>query len=477
MTLNRDRQLRKSVLKALWVATFLIGSIAGTRGMVAAVAPQVLNIGNGAEPKDLDPHIVTGVPEFHILQNLFEPLVGKDPKTLAPIPAVAESWTTSKDGKTYTFKLRGNAKWSNGEAVTAADFVYSWTRLLTPAIASEYAQQGYYFKHGKDFNVGKLKDASQLGFKATDARTLVATLENPTPFFLSLLYHHSMYPVHQATIEKFGPRWTRPENIVTNGAFSLAKWEMNKIISLKPNPNYWDRAKVELAEVNFLPVEKLDTEEKMYRSNELHVTNEIPLEKIPFWQEEKSDSYQQYPYLGSYFYWINITKAPLNNKLVRQALNLAIDRERIVKFVTRGGQLPAQFFVPPGTGGYQPQAKLPADDSQIEKARELLAKAGYKIIEKNYRCPLGEIDCIAQRQGRTAFIEIKTRSDHRFGRPEESVHAMKQKRLVQIAQWYLKAHQKIDARVSFDVLAITWKKETEPEFRLIENAFNANMFS
>ncbi len=343
----------------------------------ASFAAGTFNFGNGAEPKDLDPHIVTGVPEHHILLNMFEPLVAMDPKTLAPIPGVATSWKVSKDLKTYTFTLRKDAKWSNGEAITAADFVYSWTRLLTPATAAEYAYQAYYMKNGKAFNEGKLKDASQLGFKAIDPYTLEVQLEAPTPFFLGLLNHHSLYPVPKSVVEKHGSRWTRPENMVSNGAFILDKWEMNKVISLKKNETYWDKTKVSLDRVNFHPVEKQDTEEKLFRSKELHTTNELPLEKIPFWQADKSGVYQQSPYLGIYHYWLNVGKAPLDNKLVRQALNLGFDRERIVKYVTRGGQEPAQGFTPPGAGGFFPKARLPKDGSSIAKAKELLAKAGY----------------------------------------------------------------------------------------------------
>lgn len=362
---------------SLWFALLAVLTFSVQPVTASAAVPQVLNIGNGAEPKDLDPHIVTGVPEHHILQNLFEPLVSKDPKTLAPVPGVAEKWTMSKDGKTYTFNLRKNAKWSNGEPVTAKDFVYSWTRLLLPETASEYAQQGYYLVNGKKFNKGEIKDASQIGVKAKDDHTLVVELENPTPFFLSLLYHHSMYPVHEATVKKHGARWTRPENMVSNGAFMLNKWEMNKVINLKKSPNYWDVAKVALSEVNYLPVEKQDTEEKMFRSGELHVTNEVPLEKIPTWQKDKSGVYQQGPYLGTYFYWINVKKAPMNNKLIRKALNLGFDRDRIVKLVTRAGQIPATAFTPPGTGGFQPKPKMPKDLGRIAEAKAALKEAGF----------------------------------------------------------------------------------------------------
>lgn len=340
-------------------------------------AANVINIGNGAEPKDLDPQIVTGVPEHNILFNVFEPLVGKDPKTLDPIPGVAESWTISSDGRTYTFKLRANAKWSNGDPVTAQDFVYTWTRMLDPKTACEYAQQGYYIVNGKEFNTGKLKDASQLGLKALDDHTLEVKLVNPTPFFLSLLYHHTLYPVHKATIEKYGARWTRPENFVGNGAFTLDKWEMNKVITLKQNPYYWDKAGISIVQANYYPVEKQDTEEKMFRSGELHITNEVPLEKIPTWQKDTSGAYQQHPYLGTYFYWVNVNKPPLDNKLVRKALALGFNRKNIVEFVTRGGQLPGTIFTPPGTAGFQPRPQMPEDESRLAEAKDLLKQAGY----------------------------------------------------------------------------------------------------
>jgi oligopeptide transport system substrate-binding protein len=213
--------------------------------------------------------------------------------------------------------------------------------------------------------------------KALDPYTLQVTLENPTPFFLALLYHQSLYPVPRKVIEKFGAKWTRPENMVSNGAFELDKWEMNKVISVKPNPYFWDKSRVVLTQVNFFPIQQLDTEEKMFRAGKLDITNEIPLEKIPYWQKDSSGVYQQFPYLGMYWYLINVTKAPLNNKKVRQALALSIDRTALVKYVLRGGQLPGVEFVPPGTGGYQPVPHLPANLSQLAKAKELLKEAGY----------------------------------------------------------------------------------------------------
>lgn len=364
----------RNLLSTLGMIGVLLCALVGQ----ARASVPVLHLGNGGEPRDLDPHIVTGVPEFHIIQNVFEGLVGKDPKTLEPTTAAAQSWKISDDGRVYTFKIRPNAKWTNGDPLTAEDFVYSVRRLVDPKTASEYAQQmGFYIKNGKGVFTGEIKDFSKLGVKALDQKTLEITLENPVPFFLGLLYHHSMLPVHRPTIEKFGQRWTRPENIVSNGAFILTNWEINKAITIKKSPNYWDKDKVKLEQANFYPVEKEDTEEKMFRANELHVTNQVPLEKIPTWQKDKSGVYLQHPYLGTYFYRINTKRPPLDKKEVRQALALAIDREKIVKLVTRGGQLPGTTFTPPGIGGYHPTPRLPKDGGGIAKAKELLAKAGY----------------------------------------------------------------------------------------------------
>jgi oligopeptide transport system substrate-binding protein len=342
-----------------------------------SIQKDILRIGNGAEPRELDPTLSTGVPEHHIIQNLFEPLFGYDPKTAEPVPGVAESWKVSSDGKVYTFKIRKEAKWSNGEPLTAHDFVYSWRRLLKPETAAEYAYQGYYLVNGKAFNTGVIQDPSKIGVKAIDDHTLQATLVNPTPFFIRLCTHHSLMPVPQKVIEKHGIAWTRPENIVSNGAFLLSKWQTNKIITLKPNPHYWERAIVRLKEVHYYPIENLDTEEKMFRSGKLEVTNEIPQDKLPTWQKDKTGAYQSFPYLGTYTFWLNVRKKPLDNKLVRKALNLAIDRERIVKYVLKGGQIPGTFYTPPGTGGFFPKSRLPADLSRLEEAKKLLAEAGF----------------------------------------------------------------------------------------------------
>jgi oligopeptide transport system substrate-binding protein len=340
-------------------------------------ALQTLTLGNGAEPKDLDPQTEVGVPEAHIIWNLFEGLVGKDPKTLANIPSVAESWKESADGKEYVFKLRKDAKWSNGEPLTAEDFVYAWRRLVSPALASVYAYEGFYLKNGKEINSGKIKDLSQLGVKATDPYTLQVTLESPVPFFLELLFHQSYYPIPKKTVEKFGNRWTRAENMVSNGAFILKSWEINRKVTLVKNPYFWDKAKVALDEVNFLPVQNASTEQNMFLTHQLDITNTIPTEMATRWANDKTGVLYRHPYLSTYAYKVNVTKPPLNNKLVRQALALGFNREKIVKYVLKMGQIPSPAYNPPGIGGYTPHTLLPKGDEGVAKAKALLAQAGY----------------------------------------------------------------------------------------------------
>ena len=222
---------------------------------------QILHIGNGTEPQGLDPHIVTGVPEHYIITALLEGLVIENPVDLTPEPGVAESWTISGDRKTYVFKIRGNAGWSNGDPVTAHDFVYSWRRLLSPGLGAEYAYQLFYLKNAAKYYQGMLNDFGEVGVQAVDERTLEVTLAAPTPFFLSLLTHYSTFPVHRETIEKFGhidsrtSKWTRPGNYVGNGPFILKKWELNKIIVVEKNPTYWNAGIVRLKEIHFHPID------------------------------------------------------------------------------------------------------------------------------------------------------------------------------------------------------------------------------
>lgn len=346
---------------------------------------QEIYIGNGTEPRELDPTLSTGVPESHIEDNLFEGLCALDPFTLDPIPGSAQSWQISADGKVYTFKLREGLKWSDGKPLTAHDFVYSWRRTLDPKLASEYAYQLHYIKNGKAYNEGKLKDPTKLGVVAKDDRTLVVTLEHPTPYFLGLVAFHTLFPVPQHVIAKHqGAKWTREGNMVSNGAFKLAEWRLNKHVKLVPNEHYWDRKRVKLSAAYFLPIERITTEEKAFVSGRLHMTNTVPPIKIPYYQRQnrrypKKAVYHSAPMLGTYYYRFNVNLPALKDKRVRQALAITIDRQLLVDKVTKGGQVPATTFVPPNTGGYShpPVFNKTSTANDIAKAKKLLSAAGY----------------------------------------------------------------------------------------------------
>lgn len=340
---------------------------------------QILHVGNGDEISSVDPHSTSGMPEYHVILSLYEGLVSKNTKTLAIESGVAERWEVSDDGLVYTFHLRDNAKWSNGDKVVANDFVQSWLRGLMPALANEYASSMFVVKNGQNIYEGKT-DPKEFGAIALDDRTLQVTLNAPTPYFLQLLDHHSAYPVHIPTIKKFGKidergtRWTRPENFVGNGAFVLGEWTPNKYLSVKKNPTYWNASSVRLNEVRYYPIPKYTIEERMFRSGQLHATYYLPRDKLAVYKNANDPVLRSYANFATYFYRFNVTVKPLDDVRVRKALAYSIDRQRIVEFVTKFGQIPAYTLTPPDKNGYIPKAKMPYD---VELAKKLLADAGF----------------------------------------------------------------------------------------------------
>ena len=341
---------------------------------------QILHKGNGQEVQDLDPHLVNSVSSLNIISALLEGLVSEDPHDLHPVPGVAEHWEFSPDAKTYMFHLRPNAKWSNGDAVTARDFVESYHRILSPALASPVAYMLYPVANAEAFNKGKIDDFTQVGFRALDDLTLEIRLTNPTPYFLSLLNHYSWFPVHTATIAKYGPllergsRWTKPGRFVGNGPFTLEEWRLNSRVRVKKSPTYWDAPKVALNEIVFHTIDSNDVEEHAFRSGQLHVTDSLPINRVDRYRREHPDLLRIDPYLGTYFFRINVTRPVLNNRLVRRALAMSVDRQAIVENVWRSGQKPAACFTPPDTAGYTCTSSIPYD---VEAARRSLAEAGY----------------------------------------------------------------------------------------------------
>ena len=358
----------------------LAGCGSGTKKNAAGENLKILKITVGSEPEDVDPHVVTGVPEHHIIAALTEGLVAEDPVDLHPVPGVAEKWEVSEDGKIYTFHIRENAKWSNGDPVTANDFAKSYKRILTPALASKYAYMLFVMEGAEDYSTGKLKDFSKVGVKAQDERTLQISLNAPTPYFLSLLNHYTWFPVHIATVEKHdgmtkrGSGWTKPENFVGNGPFILKSWQLGRKLVVEKSSTYWDAKTTKLDEIHFFAIELETTQENAFRAGQLHNIYNLHIDKVATYKKEHDDELRIKPHLASYFYRFNVNKKPCDDVRVRKALAMAIDRESIVKNVTKGEQLASTFFTPPGVAGYTARARFKED---IEEAQKLLAEAGY----------------------------------------------------------------------------------------------------
>ena len=368
------------ILLALLSGVMLTACGRGETNVVAGNREGVLHIGNGDEPQELDPHIVSGVPEGRIITALLEGLVGKDPETLEPIPAMAQRWTISEDGRVYTFHLRPDARWSTGDAHTAHDYVWTWWRALQPALGNYYAYMLYPIRNAERYHKGELDDFDTVGVQALDDHTLEVQLAHPTPYFLQLLDHFSLYPLHRGTLERFGAadqrgtRWTRAGNFVGNGPFQLTHWQLNRIIEVENNPYYYDADRVALNGIHFHPIPNITTEERMFRAGQLHITSAVPIDKIDVYRRNAPEMLRLHPYLGTYFYRINTTAAHLSDRRVRMALALTIDREQLVRHVTGGGELPAYTITPPDTQGYTASSPQTFDP---ERARELLAEAGY----------------------------------------------------------------------------------------------------
>ncbi|HDK7283508.1 TPA: oligopeptide ABC transporter substrate-binding protein OppA [Cronobacter sakazakii] len=375
--------ITKKSLVAAGILSALIAGNAMAANVPAGVQlaeKQTLVRNNGSEVQSLDPHKIEGVPESNINRDLFEGLLVTDVEG-HPSAGVAEKWE-NKDFKVWTFHLRKDAKWSNGEPVTAQDFVYSWQRLADPKTASPYES---YLQYGHITNIDDIiagkKPATDLGVKAIDDHTLEVTLSEPVPYFYKLLVHSSMSPVPKAVVEKFGEKWTQPANIVSNGAYKLKSWVVNERIVLERNTNYWDNAKTVINEVTYLPISSEVTDVNRYRSGEIDMTyNNMPIELFQKLKKEIPKEVHVDPYLCTYYYEINNQKAPFNDPRVRTALKLGLDRDIIVNKVKNQGDLPAYGYTPPYTDGAkftEPAWFKMTKEQRNAEAKKLLAEAGY----------------------------------------------------------------------------------------------------
>jgi oligopeptide transport system substrate-binding protein len=344
-------------------------------GCDSATGQADLVILNGAEPESIDPAVITGQLDGRVVYALFEGLLHFD-RFGHPQPGIAKGWDISPDKKTYTFHLRPDAKWSNGDPLTAQDFADSWKRALLPETACEYAYLLYHIKNGRPFNEGKITDFNQVGVKVLDPHTLQVDLEDPTPFFLDLCAFQTFLPVHLPTIRKFGDNWIKPGNLVNDGAFLLEEWRLNYRIRLKKNPNFWDSNNVRLDTIDVLPIDNSITAYNFYASKVADLILDkglTPPSLIP--ELKRRPDFHAAPFLGNYFIRFNVTRRPFNDVRVRQAFAMVIDRRRIVEKITQAGEPPAYSFTPPGTaGGYKPPRMFARDP---DRARQLLSDAGY----------------------------------------------------------------------------------------------------
>jgi ABC-type oligopeptide transport system substrate-binding subunit len=359
--------------------------LSGPLGVVApaaaepAAAEKVLRVANMGEPETLDPHRSSTTTEASILRQLFEGLMVLDPVGNAVL-GVAESYDISEDGLTYTFRLRDNARWSNGEPVTADDFVYSLRRIENPATRSQYAEVLYPIKNAREVNTGKAA-VTELGVAAPDARTVKIILKAPTPYFLALLAHQTSLPVNGKSIAALGADWLKPGKMVSNGAYMLDDVKPTSHIRIVKNPHYWDAGKVTIDAVMFDPNEDRATVLKRYRAGEFDLLyGDLPLDQLPWLRENMPKELHIAPYAGVYYFTLNNTKPPFNDKRVRTALAMAVNRELLVQKITTAGELPAYGFVPDGTAGYAPRRVAWQSMSQAERdsaAKKLMAEAGY----------------------------------------------------------------------------------------------------
>ncbi|MGC9450905.1 MAG: peptide ABC transporter substrate-binding protein [Oceanipulchritudo sp.] len=347
-----------------------------------AMREGMLLLGNGPEPMALDPHVTTGTSDLNVQMALFEGLVSPDPATLEPLPGVAESWELSEDGRVYTFTLREDARWSDGEPVVARDFAAAWERALRPEQAAPYAAMLHVLRGAEPYNRGESSDFSEVGVKAPQDRVLEVTLERPVAYFLSMLLHPVWYPIptHAGAASGSGRvgEWTLPGTFIGNGPFVLEEWLPNQYIGVRRSELYWDAKAVFLNGARFYAIDEPNAEERAFLSGQLHVTDSLPPARVTAYQRENSPLLRVDPYLGTYYILMNLREGPLADAKVRRALALSIDREGIANRLLGAGQRPAGGFVPDNLPGYDSNIPVEYDPAS---ARSLLSDAGYPAGE------------------------------------------------------------------------------------------------
>jgi len=373
VTQGSAKTTRRAGIPALFVlaSVLLLPLLSGCDGLKSRAD---LVFANGAEPETLDPHIVVGQPEIRLCESLFEGLTTRNAAGVI-VPGIAERWEVSPDGRTYTFHLR-ESSWSNGDRLTSADFVDSWRRALSPVTASPYADFYYPIVGAQAFNEGKSDDFATVGVTAPDEKTLVVRLIDPTPYFPDICACSTLAPVHLESMKRWKDDWIKPGHLVSNGPFVLEAWRINDRVRLRKNPRYWNAAAVRLDTVDVLSLSSATTAFNLFHSGLCDLILDKTLVPSFFIDVIRTKPYfHPNPILGTFFYRLNVTRKPLSDPRVRQALALAVDKRRIVERITRAGEPPTDGFVPPHVfPGYPAPAGLGYDPA---KARALLAQAGF----------------------------------------------------------------------------------------------------
>ena len=353
---------------------------AGTSGgETGTAANQTMTIAWGAEPPSLDPGLATDTTSSNVLLNIMDPIVRLDPTTNEAVPALAESWDVSEDGKTVTYHLRQDGKWTNGDPVTASDFVYSWKRTLSPELAADYAYQLYGIEGAIDYN-GCSKNcdalADKVGVEAPDDYTLVVHLTSPQPWFIQQSAHHSFLAVNQSAVEQFGDKWTDAANIVTDGPFKVAKWEHDAELDLVKWDEWRDADSVTLTSVPGKIIVDGTTRVQAFESGEVDVFDGAGIPPDEIARLKETPEYEAYPSLGTYYYGFNIKN--ISDIHERRALSLAVNRQEIIDQIAQADQIPATGMSPQGISGFDtinPDSPWTPAAGDIDAAKDELSQA------------------------------------------------------------------------------------------------------
>jgi oligopeptide transport system substrate-binding protein len=405
-------------------------ALAATMLSTAAMAQVTFHRGQDGDPETLDVQKGSTTVEAHLSRDLWEGLMIHNAKGEV-VYGVAASHTESADGKVFTFKIRPNAKWSNGDDFKATDYVFAFRRIINPETGAKYANILYPIRNAEKINKKqdgvKLED---LGVRAIDDKTLEITLERATPFFLELLTHQTGYPVHAASVQKHGNDYIKPENWVSNGAYVLKEWTPNSHIRVDRNPHFHDAANVQIERIMYYPTPDFAAASRRFMAGELQFTTDIPADQVKFLKERLGDQVKIHPYLGTYYLAFNMAKKPFDDVRVRNALSMVIDREFIADQIWGGTMVPAYGFVPPGIGNYgKPAVAAWEAKSPIERedeAKKLLAAAGfgpgkplkveirYNTTDNNRRTVVAIADQWKQVGVETSFINTDGRTHFAF---------------------------------------------------------------